>query len=578
MVTVVPLLFAAQVGRLPERAREVVEYRKSGLSLNHVQGCPLDCAYCIRHTYGLWDVRQPRALMSDTQAVDELVSHHYFQPHITPVQVFNRATDPFLPTVRTHTFAVLENLDGRGLTNHVLVITRHQMKAQDAERLNQLRYIKATLLFTYSGIDDKRIEPYPSDVAAESLVLMSSPPRRKYRTVLYWRPLVPGLNDTDEHLHRACELGQHADATVFTGLFYRAEIAAYYKANGLPEPYEETARRKIIPETLEQRVLSVFTASAPLFRKTSCAVSYAHGLPDYNGHYGVRELCDICPLSQVELCAGAHRVPSPDRLHRVANELPETRGVEIVDITDRAAVVSGLGTEQPRYYLQHALGFQVHDVAHPHRERRHGRADIGWRTQAAMTDWTSRSYVVVDVEGNGQQPPDLVELAVVPIIGGVIGEPSSWLVKPDTPITHFACKIHGITNDTVADAPVFDVIKPEVLHALAADGLIAHNAHVDMGVLHRKLGDWECPEIFDTLKLTRRFLPDMGSYKLGALVEAFTLAKELPDGLTPHRATYDALVTARLFVRLATLPRALSLEELRNPPSGGGGDDPPVLF
>ncbi|MFD1045277.1 hypothetical protein ACFQ1S_06610, partial [Kibdelosporangium lantanae] len=39
--------------QLPERAREVVEYRKSGLSLNHIQGCPLDCAYCVRHTYGL---------------------------------------------------------------------------------------------------------------------------------------------------------------------------------------------------------------------------------------------------------------------------------------------------------------------------------------------------------------------------------------------------------------------------------------------------------------------------------------------------------------------------------------------
>lgn len=197
-----------------------------------------------------------------------------------------------------------------------------------------------------------------------------------------------------------------------------------------------------------------------------------------------------------------------------------------------------------------------------------------------MTGWTSLSYVVVDVEGNGAQPPDLVELAAVPIIGGVIGEPSSWLVRPDTPITHFARKIHGITNDTVADAPVFNAIRSEVLHALNADGLIAHNAHVDVGVLQRKLGDWERPEIFDTLKLARRLFPGAGSYKLGALAEAFTLAKELPDGLSPHRATYDALVTARLFVRLATLPdtRPLTLEELRNPPPGGGGDDTPALF
>jgi DNA repair photolyase len=127
VATFVPLLAREQVERLPERAREVVEYRKSGLSLNHIQGCPLDCAYCIRHTYGLWDARQPHALMSDAEAVNELVSHRYFQPHITPVQVFNRATDLFLPKVRPHTFAVLEDLDKRGLTNHVLVITRHQM-------------------------------------------------------------------------------------------------------------------------------------------------------------------------------------------------------------------------------------------------------------------------------------------------------------------------------------------------------------------------------------------------------------------------------------------------------------------
>jgi len=130
---------------------------------------------------------------------------------------------------------------------------------------------------------------------------------------------------------------------------------------------------------LERRVLAAFDASTPLFRKTSCAVAYAHGLPDYNGHYGIRELCDICPLSQLELCASAHLVPSPDRIREVARSLPEARGLVIVDITDRAAVVSGLEAEQPRYYLQHALGFQVHDVRHPHHERRHGRADIGWK-------------------------------------------------------------------------------------------------------------------------------------------------------------------------------------------------------
>jgi DNA repair photolyase len=381
--TPVPLLSKDQLARLPERAREVVEYRKSGPSLNHIQGCPLDCAYCIRHTYGLWDQRQPRALMPDAEAVDELVSHRYFKPHVTPIQVFNRATEPFLPAVRPHTFAVLEELDARELTNHVLVITRHQLKNQDIDRLNQLRYLKVTLLFTYSGIDNTDIEPYPSQVAATSLKLMSVPRLRKYRTILYWRPLVPGLNDSPAHLDAAFELSKHADATVFTGLFYRDEIAEYYEANGLPEPYGDTARRKIVPETLEERVLRAFAGSKSLFRKTSCAVSYVHNLPDYNGHYGIRELCDICPLSQLELCAGAHRTPTVDDVHQAASVLPEADSLNVVDISKRAVVVAGLETEQPRYFLQHALGFQVHDSRHPHHINRHGRADIGWKDTTA---------------------------------------------------------------------------------------------------------------------------------------------------------------------------------------------------
>lgn len=106
----VPLLPPARVARLPERARQVVEYHKSGLSLNHVQGCPLGCAYCIRHTYGLWDAQAPTALMPDADAVAELVGHRYFRPHKTPLQIFNRATDPFRGGVKDHLFAVMEDL------------------------------------------------------------------------------------------------------------------------------------------------------------------------------------------------------------------------------------------------------------------------------------------------------------------------------------------------------------------------------------------------------------------------------------------------------------------------------------
>src|SRR5262249_58009371 len=129
-------------------------------------------AYCIGNRTGWRDQPKPVALMSDAEAIAALANPRYFQPHVTPIQLFNRATEPFLPKVRPHTFAVLEELDARDLTNHVLVITRHKLKPYDIDRLNQLRHVKVTLLFTYSGIDNQKIEPYPSHVAADSLKLL----------------------------------------------------------------------------------------------------------------------------------------------------------------------------------------------------------------------------------------------------------------------------------------------------------------------------------------------------------------------------------------------------------------------
>lgn len=114
---------------------DVVEYRKSGLSLNHIVGCPLDCGYCVRHLFDNFTMKQPRSLMSDREAVDLLIGHRFFQAHVTPIQILNRATDPMLPVVKPHTFATLRLLDEQGLTNHVLIITRYRVEPDDCSIL-----------------------------------------------------------------------------------------------------------------------------------------------------------------------------------------------------------------------------------------------------------------------------------------------------------------------------------------------------------------------------------------------------------------------------------------------------------
>jgi exodeoxyribonuclease X len=166
--------------------------------------------------------------------------------------------------------------------------------------------------------------------------------------------------------------------------------------------------------------------------------------------------------------------------------------------------------------------------------------------------WTSSRIVVADVEGNGRRPPSLVEVGLVPIVDGRIGEPATWLVRPAEPITWQATRVHGIGNQEVADLPGVDAVADDIRAHLAGAVVVAHNAHVDLDVLTRELPGWQPAAVVDTLKLARARVPGQATYRLGALVDAFDLARDLPAGLRPHRAGYDALVTARLFVHLAT--------------------------
>jgi len=358
---------------LPTALRQVIDYRKSGLSLNHVVGCPLDCGYCVRHLFDNFDMKKPHLVMSDVEAIAKLIGHWAFQDHCTPIQIFNRATDPFLPTVKDHLFSCLESLDERGLRNPVLVITRWHVLPEDIRRFARLRNLKVTVLVTWSGIEDPRIEPVDCKIAEESLRVLAGEKGRT-RAILYWRPIVAGVNDGDAHIAKAKKLAALSDATVFTGLFYRNEIRDYFKSIGVPPLYQDVARRKVLPRGVEAKIISAFDG-LPIFRKTSCGIAYAHGISDYNGHYGIREICDICPAGQLKICKKAHRFPEATEIRALASKAG--LNPEQISWNDRRIEVVG-SQEQQRYFMQHALNFQVHDRSQPHHYGRHGKAEIGW--------------------------------------------------------------------------------------------------------------------------------------------------------------------------------------------------------
>jgi DNA repair photolyase len=354
--------------------RHYIEFRKSGLSVNHVVGCPLDCAYCVRHFWGNFEQKEPQLLASDEEAFAALLSNPFFVPHLTPVQLFNRATDPFLPKVKRHTLRFAQLMDGRGLQNHLLIITRYRVEKEDVAALENLTNLRVTVLFTFSGMNGSKIEPIPEGIPMGS-IKTSFANKNRVKTILYWRPIVEGWNDSEETFDKVLHAATLTDALVFTGLFFRKEQEEFFRRTGIEPPYASPHRRKILPVQIEKRVLDAYTKSkisTPIFRKTSCAVSYVHEVHDYNGHYGIPEICDICPSAQVERCKRSHKQPTTIDFGNLLREYGYATDFEV---KEGHILTSELG-EEKRYHLQHTLGFQVWDRKYPHLPGRHGRAMI----------------------------------------------------------------------------------------------------------------------------------------------------------------------------------------------------------
>jgi len=391
-----PFLTVEEISNLAPSLANPFEPRKSGLSINHIIGCPLECSYCVRHKDNNFQMKKPRAMMTDEAVVAALLEHPFFIRDLTPLQIFNKATDGFVPSVKPHLFRTLELLDHAKLKNDVLIITRYRVSEEDCDFLNRLENIRITLLVTYSGIEDDKIEPISNAIPIQSLKTAYASADR-YKVIHYWRPIVPGLNDSEAQIDFALgELSAHAHATVFSGLFYGDKVRAYFKENGLPELAPATARRKIIPELVERRILErrMGTQSQErLFRKTSCAVAFVHGRADYNGHYGIinqgtREICEICPSDQFERCKSRHRTPTEDEVRRAVEKIGYG-DLRFRIEEGKAIVVEHMDKESVRYFLQHLFAFQFHDESYPHKPQRHGRADIGWEGTSPVpaTNW-----------------------------------------------------------------------------------------------------------------------------------------------------------------------------------------------
>ncbi|MEU5383232.1 3'-5' exonuclease [Kitasatospora cineracea] len=180
-----------------------------------------------------------------------------------------------------------------------------------------------------------------------------------------------------------------------------------------------------------------------------------------------------------------------------------------------------------------------------------------------------RKLLVVDTEGSGASPPDLVEVAAVPITAGTVRADAirQTLVRPPHPVTPRAAALNGLTNQVLAHAPVWESIADQVRTDLDGAWIAAHNATVDYRLLARMLPGWEPAGVICTLRLARALHPDLPRHTLDALLTALPVPLTDVAGLR-HRAAYDAHATALLLLAIAEpLNTWEDLEALAVPPA-----------
>ncbi len=160
-----------------------------------------------------------------------------------------------------------------------------------------------------------------------------------------------------------------------------------------------------------------------------------------------------------------------------------------------------------------------------------------------------RDFVVFDTETTGAPPgARLVEIGALRVRGRTVVERFEALVFPECPIPPEVIRVHGITDDDVADEESAAAVLPRFLEWCGDRPLVAHNASFDAAMIAAeclRLG-LEPPgnRVLCTLRGARRLLRQP-SYSLVNLVQNL--------GLPPaqhHRALDDASHAYHLLLHL----------------------------
>jgi DNA polymerase-3 subunit epsilon len=175
--------------------------------------------------------------------------------------------------------------------------------------------------------------------------------------------------------------------------------------------------------------------------------------------------------------------------------------------------------------------------------------------------------IFLDTETTGLSPESgdrIIEIGCVEMVNRrLTGRHLHFYINPERPSHEDAVKIHGLTDEFLADKPVFAALADEIIAYCRDADVIIHNASFDLGFLNAELkrlnkGVFKdyVGGVIDSLVMAREMFPGK-SNSLDALCKRLEVDN---THRTLHGALMDAELLAEVYINMTRGQDALLID------------------
>jgi DNA polymerase-3 subunit epsilon len=183
--------------------------------------------------------------------------------------------------------------------------------------------------------------------------------------------------------------------------------------------------------------------------------------------------------------------------------------------------------------------------------------------------------VFLDTETTGLSPESgdrIIEIGCIEMVNRrLTGRNLHFYLNPERRSSEDALKVHGLTDEFLADKPLFAAVADQLCEHLAGAEVIIHNAAFDVAFLDvelRRLGrpgiTTHCARVTDSLAMAREQFPGK-SNSLDALCRRLEVDN---SNRTLHGALLDAGLLAECYIRMTRGQDSLVIDGVD---AAGGG-------